>query len=43
LRDEELGEDVGHGPPRLHSPNDTRAFHQFLETLSVMQRPQGLR
>jgi hypothetical protein len=29
---EELGEDVGYGPPRLHGPAATRDFSQFLET-----------
>jgi Domain of unknown function (DUF1877) len=28
---EELGEDVGYGPPRLHGPAATRNFSRFLE------------
>jgi Domain of unknown function (DUF1877) len=31
LTGEELGEDVGYGPPRLHGPAAARNFSQFLE------------
>ena len=30
-----LGRDLGYGPARLHDPADTRAFRDFLATLSV--------
>lgn len=35
LTGEELGEDVGYGPARLHDANATRAFADFLEGLDV--------
>jgi hypothetical protein len=40
LTGQDLGEDVGYGPARLHDPMETRSFGQFLETqdLSSLQR-----
>jgi hypothetical protein len=40
LTGQDLGEDVGYGPARLHDPMETRSFSQFLETqdLSSLQR-----
>lgn len=32
---EEVGEDAGYGPARLHGPEDTRAFSRFLEAQDV--------
>jgi hypothetical protein len=32
LTGEDVGQDVGYGPARLHTPAETRAFSQFLET-----------
>jgi Domain of unknown function (DUF1877) len=32
LTGEEVGEDVGYGPARLHGPTETREFGRFLET-----------
>jgi hypothetical protein len=39
LTGEELGEDMGYGPPRLHGPEATREFAQFLaaQDLAVVQ------
>jgi hypothetical protein len=34
LSGEELGEDLGYGPPRLHDAEATRAFAEFLKGLS---------
>src|SRR5262249_9706642 len=40
LTGQDLGEDVGYGPARLHDPKETRGFSQFLETqdLSSLQQ-----
>jgi hypothetical protein len=35
LTGEDLGDDVGYGPPRLHGPAATRDFSQFLEAQDV--------
>lgn len=35
LTGEELGDDVGYGPPRLHGPAATRDFSQFLQAQDV--------
>jgi Domain of unknown function (DUF1877) len=35
LSGEDLGEDVGYGPARLHGENQTAAFAHFLETLDL--------
>jgi Domain of unknown function (DUF1877) len=35
LTGEELGEDVGYGPPRLHEPTATRGFSRHLEAQEV--------
>jgi hypothetical protein len=32
LLGEDLGEDLGYGPPRLHGPSATREFSDFLQT-----------
>jgi hypothetical protein len=31
LTGEDIGEDLGYGPPRLHGPEPTRAFSEFLQ------------
>ena len=35
LTGEELGDDLGYGPARLHDEKETRDFARFLETLDV--------
>jgi len=40
LTGEELGEDVGYGPPRLHGPAATNAFSQFLRTQDLARLQQ---
>ena len=35
LTGEDLGADLGYGPPRLHSPTATREFSSFLEALDL--------
>ena len=35
LTGEELGDDLGYGPARLHGQNETRDFARFLNTLDV--------
>jgi hypothetical protein len=37
LTGEDLGEDLGYGPARLHDEKETRDFARFLATLDVMQ------
>jgi Domain of unknown function (DUF1877) len=37
LTGEELGEDMGYGPPRLHGPEATRDFSRFLEAQDLAQ------
>jgi hypothetical protein len=36
LSGDDLGDDVGYGPARLHDAARTRALHRFLETLDVV-------
>ena len=35
LTGEDLGADLGYGPPRLHGPTATRDFSRFLDTLDL--------
>jgi Domain of unknown function (DUF1877) len=42
LTGEELGDDVGYGPPRLHDENETRDFARFLSALDVARLQERL-